>query len=305
MTVVRRLAYAVAGFVVFSCLAGLFLAEVVVHPGRRELQPGDMEDAKKLLLPVSATLTEVSVTAVDGSQLAAWNLLPKASNGMAVLLLHGVSDSRMGMMRYAEMFLRHGYEVLMPDARAHGASGGAIATYGLKEAEDIHRWVDWLGEHQHPPCVFALGESMGAAELLESLRVETQFCAVVAESPFASFREVGYDRMGQFFRTGAWLGRTLLRPVLEAAFLRARWKYGLDMEQASPIRVVEATRTPVLLIHGVVDRNIPARHSRQIAAKNRAVVLWEVPGADHGGAISVAPAEFEPRVVAWLEIHSR
>lgn len=69
--------------------------------------------------------------------------------------------------------------------------------------------------------------------------------------------------------------------------------------------VIEATRTPVLLIHGVVDRNIPVSHSRQIAAKNRDVVLWEVAGADHCGAISVAPAELEQRVVAWFETRHR
>ena len=61
------------------------------------------------------------------------------------------------------------------------------------------------------------------------------------------------------------------------------------MQQISPEDSVAATRVPVLLIHGQIDGNIPLRHSLQIQSRNRNVVLWEVPNADHCGAISAAP----------------
>ena len=74
--------------------------------------------------------------------------------------------------------------------------------------------------------------------------------------------------MGQPFHLGPWLGRTILRPLVEVAFLRARWKYNLDMQQISPENSAAATNIPVLLIHGQIDSNIPVRHSRQIHARN-------------------------------------
>jgi pimeloyl-ACP methyl ester carboxylesterase len=89
-----------------------------------------------------------------------------------------------------------------------------------------------------------------------------------------------------------------LSPVVEFAFLYARWKYGLDMQQVSPEDSVAATRVPVLLIHGQIDSNIPPRHSRRIRARNPNVVLWEVPNAEHCGAISTAPQEFNQRLLA-------
>jgi uncharacterized protein len=64
---------------------------------------------------------------------------------------------------------------------------------------------------------------------------------------------------------------------------------------------VDATSVPVLLIHGELDGNIPVRHSRLIHARNSNTQLWEVPGTDHCGAISVAPEEFERRLVGWLK----
>ena len=146
---------------------------------------------------------------------------------------------------------------------------------------------------------------MGAAQLLQSLPKEHRFCAVVAESPFASFREVAYARLGRQFHTGPWLGRTFFRPTVDAGFLYLRLRYGLNMEEASPERAVEGARTPVLLIHGLDDRNIPPFHSDEIQAHNPTdIVVWKVPGAVHTGAHQVAPEEFERRVLGWFESHS-
>jgi hypothetical protein len=45
------------------------------------------------------------------------------------------------------------------------------------------------------------------------------------------------------------------------------------------------------------------RHSERIAARNSRIVLWEVPNADHCGAISTAGGEFERQVLAWFDNH--
>jgi hypothetical protein len=208
------------------------------------------------------------------------------------------------MYGYGKWLLENNYAVLMPDARSHGLSDGS-ATYGLKESDDIHQWVDWLGNTYHPHCMYGLGESMGAAQLLQSLPKESRFCAVVAESPFASFREVAYARFGRAFHTGPWLGSTFFRPTVEVGFLYSRLRYGLNLEEASPKQAVEKTHTPVMLIHGLNDLNIPPFHSDEIQAHNPTqIVVWKVPGAVHTGAHKAAPAEFERRVLNWFGSHS-
>lgn len=193
----------------------------------------------------------------------------------------------------------------MPDARAHGTSGGALGTYGLLEAEDLRRWHDWLEGSAHPRCIYGFGESMGAAQLLQTLRSDQRFCAVAAESPFTDLREIAYDRIGQRLHAGTWLTRTLARPGVELAFLYARWKYGLDLGRVSPVDAAMRSKVPVLLIHGQGDRNIPIRHSRKIASLDSAAALWEVPSARHCGAITTAPEEFERRVIGWFEANAR
>jgi len=294
-------------WLVFCIAIGILATEMALHPGRRLLEPKAEAAAQAIALRNQAELAEVSVTAVDGATLRGWSIRPLHGNGDAVILLHGHTDNRAGMLGNAELLLRHGYAVLLPDARAHGVSGGALATYGVKEADDIRRWFDWLHRTESPRCIDGLGESMGAAELLNSLQAEPGFCAVAAESSFASFREASYDRLGEQLHAGAWAGRTVLRPAVEAGLLYARWKYAVDFAQASPMNSVAASKVPVLLIHGRKDTNLPARNSEMIrshsAARIPAVVLWEPSEAGHCGAAGVEPAEFERRVIGWFESH--
>jgi len=304
-TLLRLVTVSLLAFLTLSFLAGAFIAEGTLHPSRRPLTRNDEVPVEEAAHSRGSELDNAVISASDGVTLRAWTIRPQNSNGQAVILLHGLGDNRLGMIGYADLLLSHGFTVLMPDARAHGASGGQLATYGLLESDDIHRWFDWLQQSQHPNCIFGFGESMGAAQLLQSLETEPRFCAVVAESPFATFREIAYDRVGQFFHTGPWLGRTLLRPIVEAAFAYAGWKHKLNFEQVSPEKIVAATSVPVLLIHGRDDRNIPLRHSRLIAAYKPTVPLWEVPNADHCGAITVARRELERRLIDWFDFHSR
>ena len=255
-----------------------------------------------------AAIAEVAITAEDGAVLRAWLFRVPHGNGDAVILLHGHTDNRAGMLGNADMLLRHGFMVLLPDARAHGVSGGDLATYGVKESDDLRRWYDWLQRSVSPHCIDGVGDSMGAAQLLQSLKTIPGFCAVVAVSSFASFREASYDRLGERLHAGERAGRTLLRPAVEAGFLYARWKYGVDLEQASPENVVAATSVPVLLIHGKKDANLPPRHSEMIVAlsplRSPAVLIWEPQEAGHCGAAGVEPEEYERRVIAWFEGHA-
>ncbi len=244
------------------------------------------------------------LTTPDGVVLHAWYMRPPNANGDAVILLHGVSDNRLGIYGYGKWLVENHYSVLIPDARGHGTSGG-LATYGIREADDIHRWVDWIEANEPARCVYGLGESMGAAQLVQSLPREPRFCAVVAESPFASFREVAYARFGRPFHTGPWIGRTVFRPTVDVGFLYVCLKYGVNMENASPEKAVSGARTPILLIHGLNDKNIPPYHSELIRAANPiSVVVWKVPGAVHTGAHAVAPQDFERKVLEWFAGHT-
>lgn len=169
----------------------------------------------------------------------------------------------------------------------------------------MHRWFDFLQVQDDPHCIFGLGESFGAATLLQALKQENRFCAVVAESSFANFRQVSYIRVGQFLHTGAWLGEIALRPAVELAFLYGKVTRGVNIASASPESAVVGSSIPVFLIHGLADTNIPPEQSERIQAHNPGkIVLWKVPNAGHCGARGAAGEEFDKRVLEWFILHS-
>jgi uncharacterized protein len=292
-----------AVYLLLGATVGIVAVEGALHPLRRPLTLQDEQSALAIAQENNARFASAQIIAADGAVLRAWKMRPEHANGDGVILLHGQGDNRTGMLGPAEMLLRRGYTVLLPDARAHGASGGAIATYGVLEADDVRRWFEWLRGLEPTGCIDGVGDSMGGAELLRSLDAERGFCAVIAESPFATFLEAAYDRLGQQFATGPWLGRTLLRPAIAEGLEYARLRYGVDLEKANPARAVAASGVPVLLIHGLADTNLPPRHSEMIKAASPRVVLWEPVNAEHCGASAAAPVEYERRVSGWFAVH--
>ena len=299
----RKIAVVFCIYFIFCIVAGIAIAEFALHPVRRVFNSASRDEGAAHASDDDATLSEVSINAKDGVALHAWVFRPEEWNGNSVIVLHGLKDNRVGMLDYADIFLLHGYSVLIPDARAHGESGGTVASYGVFEADDIRRWLDWMTANQHPGCVYGFGESMGAAQLLQTLPVAPQFCALAVECPFSTYRETVYDRMGQPFHLGPWVGRTILWPAVESAFLYARWQYGLDMERVSPEDAVAVSKVPVLLIHGQSDENIPLRHSIRIVERRKDVALWKVPNTGHSNAIDTAPQELQTRLISWFEQH--
>lgn len=295
---------ALVGLYLAGCLVGgVLLAEMQLHPPRRSLRHAEMF-ADQVQNDYQAQVQDVTIPAADGIVLRGWYVKPQNDNGSSVILLHGVGDNREGVSGYARMFLQHGYRVLLPDARAHGTSGGDLATYGLKESDDIHSWVDWL-ENSQPSCVYGFGESMGAAQLLQSLAKEPRFCAIVVESAFSRFMEVAPERAARYTRMPFWFGRTVERPVIAVAMAYTRWKYELDFSKASPADALAHSTVPVLLIAGTRDLDILPHHSEELARIDPHAELWMIEGAAHGGAWGANPELFESRVLGFFAAHHR
>src|SRR6266436_2051220 len=116
-----------------------------------------------MLQHTGATKEDFTVRASDGVILRGWKVRPPAPNGDWVLLYHGVSDNRTGDTGHAEILLRHGYSLVMMDSRAHGESGGDMATYGWKERYDSVAIANALYATESVHHFGAMGVSMGAA----------------------------------------------------------------------------------------------------------------------------------------------
>src|SRR5271168_2907544 len=276
---------------------GTAIGPGALHPAN--LNPERLQEAAETFARTGATKADFNVRANDGVELRGWKVVPPAANGDWVLLFHGVSDNRTGDLGHAEFLLRHGYSVVMMDSRAHGQSGGDMATYGWKERYDTVAVTNALYSTEKVRHLYAMGVSMGAAIALQSAAVEPRIEGVVAEDPFADLREVSYDYAGLQF--SPFLGKTLFRPASIAGLQAMAKDGGFNPDDVSPVKTVAARVFPVLLICGTRDHTIPCRHAERIYAAARGPKeLWIVNGAEHASALGLAPVDYEQRVILFL-----
>jgi uncharacterized protein len=298
----KRLAYiAIIVLVLLPIAAGIIgnsIGPGILHPAN--LNPPREAETNQMLARTGAHKTDFTVRANDNTELRGWKIASPSPNNDWVLLFHGVSDNRTGNLGHAEFLLRHNYSVVMMDSRAHGESGGEMATYGWLERRDIVAITDALYETENVRNLYALGVSMGAAIALQSAAIEPRIAAVAAEDPFASLREVSYDYAG--LELSPLLGKTLLRPAAFFALRAIAQAGGFDPDQISPEKAVAERQFPILLICGTNDHRIPCRHAEAIFnAATGPKELWIVPGVGHAMALGQAPAEYENRVVTFFE----
>jgi len=296
---VRRLIIAAVIGVTIGCVVTpILVTEGALHIQMRPRPDGHEADA--IARGSASTWEPASVTAADGVVLDGWLFTPREPNGSDVIVLHGVGDTRIGMAMHASYLLRAGFTVLMPDLRGHGSSGGSVISYGIRESGDVHAWADWFLQQRPIEHLYGLGQSMGAAILLESLPGEPRFRALVADCPFDSFEHVAYYRLDHESGLGHWASW----PVVQTGLLYTRLVYGLDLRQASPIAGMRSTSVPILLIHGTADDHIPPEESGAPHALNpQSTTLWLVADAAHIASLSTSPQEYARRVVEWFRAH--
>jgi hypothetical protein len=179
----------------------------------------------------------------------------RSSRG-TVVLLHPLLVSKTWLLAVGEELADRGWDVVLPDLRAHGRSGGRFTTWGAKEKLDVRMVVDRLIEEGAiSPTIYAGGASMGGCVAIQYAAIDPRCRGVVALAPTASAR-----RMGRRFLMGLTDGQ------YDAALARAGEVAGFDPEQASAVRAAAALTVPLIVVHGKMDMIVPFRHSVDIHA---------------------------------------
>ncbi len=220
---------------------------------------------------------------------------PAAEGRRAVIFCHGHTVNRYAALKYADIFYRAGWSLLLYDQRYFGRSTGDCCTLGQKEAEDLARIFAFARERFGPGCRIGLhGESMGAATALLALkRLRPAF--VVADCPFADSEEL----FAQWIRKNLHLPAFPVLPLFEA---EARRRYGYLVRETSPAAALRESLTPVCLMHGREDTLIPCSHSEELFAlcRNKKSELHLFDGADHAQSIVSDPAGYEKLLLSFL-----
>ncbi|MEO5823483.1 MAG: alpha/beta fold hydrolase [Vicinamibacteraceae bacterium] len=293
----RWIVRALVVYLLASLAAGVVLGEFALRRGHLAPAGGEAR-AMAIASEHGGTLEPVRIAAADGIALEGWLFTRGPAARGTVLVAHGSGGSREHATAYAAFLLDAGFDVLTPDARGHGRSGG-LASYGVREADDVLRWAAWIRRRSPDRCVYAIGSSMGGAHVLLAEAARPTFCAIVSDAAFATFLDAGLDRVSRQLGLGD-AGRWLGRPAAYAGLGYVRVRYGVNLLDADPATAIGHITAPLLLIHGADDQQTPVYHARAMARAQPAAILWVVPGAGHTASWRAEPREYPRRIVAFF-----
>jgi pimeloyl-ACP methyl ester carboxylesterase len=239
---------------------------------------------------------------VDHVPLQGWYL--PSGGERAIIMVHGIGQNRWNTWerapQKAQMFVQHGYDVLVFDLRGHGQSGGDRLGFGWSERNDVLGAVAYVEQRGIPAGHIGVqAHSYGAATSLLAAAEGPDIAAVVADSAFSGIRPL-LDREVQLRGYPP-----IFAPGID---LVGSQLYGVDLDQIAPVaRVGKIAPRRILFIHGSEDARIPVENSQQLfaAAHNQDDELWIVPGAAHVQGFAVEPEVYAQKVLAFFDANVR
>lgn len=248
----------------------------------------------------TVTTTTMHITSDDGLLLEAdYYDSPEATGHKYAIVVHGYSSNRGSMLPYGMTYSNAGYQVLMPDLRAHGNSEGDYIGMGWLDKADIVKWIDTIIEMDPEAQIILHGVSMGGATVLmtsgEDLPDNVK--AIVDDCGYTSVWDIFSDEVVYLFHVPTF-------PVLNTASMIAKIRAGYSFTEASAIEQVKKTSLPIFFSHGSEDNFV---HTDMVYELYDACPthkeLYVVEGAGHGQAMYLDPETYFSRIFTFLSAY--
>ena len=213
------------------------------------------------------------------------------------LVLHGgLGTQGPDLLDVACALSLEGYRVLLPDLHAHGASEGTLCSLGVLESRDVTAWVQWIRSRDAAARIVAFGQDEGAAALLFALEsLDGAICAAAADSVYKDAKSRAMEMLLKANPHANALDRFLFGAAYGAMI--GRGGLGADVCAAAG-----RSQTPLLVIHGTGDGDVPAWQGEDIArAAGENAQLLFIEGAAHGRARFAEPQAFYDALLGFFE----
>ena len=228
------------------------------------------------------------------------NYIPAGKSKKTAILLHGYMNNKNTMSAYANLFHKLGYNVLMPDARAHGQSQGKYIGYGWIEKADVKKWVNKVVKcNGQNSKIVIFGVSMGGATTMMTSgeKLPKQVKALVEDCGYTDVKsEIEHEakslyNMPKFPRF----------PLVEILSAINRVKVGYFLADGSSVNQLKKNKRPMLFIHGAKDTFVPTKMVyANYKASQGPKELWIVPGAKHAKSYATHPKAYEKHIEHFL-----
>ncbi|GGD63286.1 alpha/beta hydrolase [Paenibacillus nasutitermitis] len=240
----------------------------------------------------------MDLTAEDGLKLKAYYLSAAEPTTRTVILAHGYAREASIMVAFARLYHeKYGFNILLPDARGHGASEGRYIGFGWHERLDYVKWIQFMIDRQGTESRIMLhGVSMGAATVMMTSgeQLPDQVKCIVEDCGYTSAEDELSYQLRRMYHLPAF-------PLLQTTSLLTKLRAGYSFAEASALKQVEKNSKPMLFIHGGKDVFVPTSMVYKLYASCRAEKqMLLIPEAGHGDAFLTDPQAYKRELTAFI-----
>lgn len=265
----------------------------------------DLDDYKSMGSPANWMemhgYEDVEIYSDDGLKLHGYFIKSAQPSDKTAILVHGYCDKGLHMHGFAKFYYEElGYNVLVPDSRAHGKSKGKYIGFGWLDRKDYLKWIGKALELTGEKSSIVLhGVSMGGATVLMTSgeKLPAQVKAIVSDCAYTSVYDELSWQLKRLYHLPAF-------PFLYSTSLISRLTAGYYFKEASALKQVKKTSLPILFIHGGKDSFVPYEMAKRLydaAAGDKELLI--IPDAGHGLASEVDYKTYTTRVSEFLRKH--
>ncbi len=239
---------------------------------------------------------DLYIKSSDGLLLHGLWIPAEFANG-TMILVHGYRSSQLvDFGPVLDYYHKEGYNLLLPEQRCHGKSEGRYITFGVKESNDIQRWIEYhnfaFGEY----AVILCGLSMGASTVmyLADEQLPRNVKGIIADCGFTSPKDI----ISTVYKAVTHIPPG---PSLWVADIFARIFAGFCLSQKDTRITLSKNRLPILMVHGLEDTYVPCEMTKQafsVCTGNKMLLLVE--GAEHGVSYLVDRVRYQAAIESLI-----
>ena len=257
-------------------------------PEEAEATSGQVLDSYIQWLLTESNYTDETLTSFDNLNLHAYKVLNQNDSNKWVITVHGYTSEGINMSSYAKNYYDIGYNVLIPDLRSHGLSEGDYIGMGWDDRLDIIDWINTILEYNPNAEIVLHGVSMGAAtvSMVSGEDLPSNVKAIVADCGYTSVWDEFAYQLDDLFSLPEF-------PILNVSSLVAKVRAGYFLGEASTLKQVAKSKTPILFIHGDEDDFVPYYMMEELYnATSSEKEMLTIKNAGHAKASEVDPETY-------------
>ncbi len=256
-----------------------------------------LEETAYLEWVETVEVNNVSIQSYDNLKLNAIEYRKEDSDKW-IIMVHGYTSSNQSMVNRAVHYGEKGYNVLLPNNRAHGDSEGTYIGMGWLDRLDIIDWIEFIID-ENPEAEIALyGVSMGGAtvSMVSGEKLPDNVKVVIEDCGYTSAWAMFENQLDYRFGLPPF-------PVLDLAGIVGNMRTGYDLKDADSIAQLEKSTLPILFIHGDIDNYVPVEMVYEMYEASNSVdkEILIIEGSNHAESDYVNPEVYYEAVFRYLD----